>query len=87
MSSDLLNRLTIGAVRAVIDPYLKKAKEEGVPAFLAATNAHARDVYVHLGFKVVEEVTIGKGVIDKEGSIVEGGEGVILYAMVYDPEW
>ena len=50
--------------------------------WLEATNAHARDVYAHLGFGVVEEVRIGEGVVNAQGWIDSNGEGVLLYAMV-----
>ena len=71
-----------GVVRALVEPYLQLAQEEGIPVFLEASNAHARDVYTHFGFQTVEEVVVGVGHIDEEGSIVAGGRGVTLYAMM-----
>ncbi|EXJ86487.1 hypothetical protein A1O3_03438 [Capronia epimyces CBS 606.96] len=70
-----------GAIRHLIEPFLKKAQEQGIPAFLEATNARARDVYAHLGFKVLEEVRIGEGIVNAEGWVQPGGEGVALWAM------
>lgn len=45
-----------GAVRAVIEPFVAKAKEEKVPLWLVAGNERARDVYGYLGFRVVEVI-------------------------------
>ena len=75
-----------GAVRAIMDTYLNKAKEEGLPVWLESTNIHARDVYLHLGFKVVEEVWLAVGKADKFGNRIEGGEGIIIYAMIVEPD-
>lgn len=72
-------------IRALFEPYLQRAQEAGLPAWLEATNEHARDVYAHFGFKVVGEVIIGQGTIDSNGSVVEGGEGVIIYGMIKEP--
>ena len=78
-------QLALGAVRALFDPYLQQAREAGLPAWLEATNVHARDVYAHFGFKVVEEITIGGGSVDKNGNRVPGGEGVVIYGMIVEP--
>lgn len=50
------DRKTKGAVRAVIEPYVAKAKEEKQPIWLVAGNARARDVYAYFGFRVVETI-------------------------------
>ncbi|KAK5228328.1 hypothetical protein LTR47_000346 [Exophiala xenobiotica] len=73
-----------GAVRALVSPFLDRARAEKVPVWLEATNEHARDVYAHLGFTVVEEFRIGKGVVNSEGWVQENGEGegVLIYAMI-----
>lgn len=42
-----------GAVRAVIEPFVARAKREGVPLWLVAGNIRARDVYAYFGFRVV----------------------------------
>jgi hypothetical protein len=78
LSSDSLT----GAVRALVSPFLDRARAEKVPVWLEATNEHAKDVYAHLGFMVVEEFRIGKGVVNSEGWVQENGEGVLIYAMI-----
>jgi len=42
-----------GAVRAVIEPFVKRAREEKAPVWLVAGNERARDVYAYFGFRVV----------------------------------
>ncbi|KIX95940.1 uncharacterized protein Z520_08195 [Fonsecaea multimorphosa CBS 102226] len=71
-----------GAVRNLVDPFLKKAREQNVPVWLEATNQHAREVYTHLGFKTVEYVRIGEGIVNAEGWAQPDGEGVLTYGMV-----
>ncbi|EXJ80278.1 hypothetical protein A1O1_08420 [Capronia coronata CBS 617.96] len=71
-----------GAIRNLVEPFLRKAKDQNLPVWLEATNEHARDVYIHLGFRVVEEVRIGVGVVNAEGWAEPGGEGVLNWGMV-----
>ncbi|EFX04908.1 hypothetical protein CMQ_5170 [Grosmannia clavigera kw1407] len=70
-----------GAIRTLIEPYVRKALEEGFPVYLEATSTHARDIYIYFGFRVLEEVRIGEGIINAEGWVEQGGEGVLLWAM------
>ncbi|KIW48789.1 uncharacterized protein PV06_01354 [Exophiala oligosperma] len=75
-----------GSINAVMTPFLNRAKDENVPAWLEATTPQAAKIYEHFGFRVVEKITIGKGKIDPEGwpSLDGQGEGVTAWAMVYD---
>ena len=73
-----------GAISAIIEPYLEKARVEHVPAWLEATTPHAVAIYEHFGFHVVEEVTSGAGHRDENGWPQEGGPGVIAWCMIYD---
>lgn len=77
--------LLVGVIRALFEPYLLQSLQAGLPAWVEATNAHARDVYAHFGFKVVEEVIIGEGSIDANGNFVSGGKGVVTYGMLAEP--
>ena len=64
-----------GAVRAIIEPLVERARQERVPVWLEAGNERARDVYEWVGgFRVVGEVWSAKG--------REEGEGVVTYLMV-----
>ena len=75
----------LGAIRALFEPYLQKAQEAGLPVWLESTNEHARDVYTHFGFKVMQEVLIGQGTLDGNGNRVEGGKGIVIYGMLKEP--
>jgi len=66
----------------LILPFIQKAKQDGVPLWLEATSEHSKNVYEALGFQVVEELKIGKGRCDKKGNLVDGGEGVSMWAMI-----
>ncbi|KIX93832.1 uncharacterized protein Z520_10457 [Fonsecaea multimorphosa CBS 102226] len=65
-----------GAVRAVIEPYIKRAKEEKLPLWLVAGNTRARDIYAYFGFRVVK--LIWSYPRDRK----EGDEGVPTWCMV-----
>lgn len=74
-----------GAIRAVIDPYLRRARENGLPVWLEATSEHAVNVYTHFGFRLVEMIRISEGTANSAGDLVENGEGFLIYAMMYEP--
>lgn len=75
-----------GAISAVVKPWLARAEQEGVPVWLEATYPHARDIYLHFGFRTVETIYIGKGSRSAEGWPAIGDEaiGVEAYMMIYD---
>lgn len=74
-----------GAVRAVIEPFVARAKTERVPLWLVAGNPRARDVYAYFGFRVVHVIwSYPRASEQKKG---EGGsdgkeEGVPTWCMV-----
>ncbi|CAK7902483.1 hypothetical protein CAAN1_18S02410 [[Candida] anglica] len=43
-----------GAVSATVKPILELAREQGLPVVLEAVADHAREVYEHFGFKILE---------------------------------
>lgn len=73
------NRKDKGAVRAVIEPYVARARREGIPLWLVAANERARDVYAYFGFRVVkvlksfcnQRTRSGDGLGDEDEQIVE----------------
>jgi hypothetical protein len=75
---------TKGAVRAVIEPYLRKAVEDGVPILIEACSPRARDVYSYFGFVIVEEFWIGETKYGSDGYEEEGGPGVPSWFMVFN---
>ena len=67
-----------GAVRAVIEPFVERARMEGLPIWLVAGNARARDVYAYFGFKVMK--VLRSGPLERtreEGSLEEQHETAI----------
>lgn len=70
------NRKDKGAVRMVIEPFVKRAKEEKMPLVLVAGNTRARDVYAYFGFRV-EQVLWSYPQDSREGD-----EGVPTWFMV-----
>lgn len=75
-----------GVVRAVIDTYLRKAREANVPVVLGATNTSARDMYLHYGFKLVEKFIVGRGNTSPNGSPQERGARIPVFFMIYHPD-
>lgn len=65
-----------GAVRAVIEPFVRKWVDEiGMSAvWLEAGSPRARDVYGYLGFRGVDEIVVGED---------EKGSGIKTWCMVY----
>lgn len=53
-------RTSKGAVRAIIEPFVKRSKEERVPIWCVAGNERARDVYAYFGFEVVKVIYSGE---------------------------
>ncbi len=72
-----------GAVTAVIQPFLDRARAEGVPAWLEAVDERSVRLYEHFGFHLVEKVTMGKGKVNAFGWPEDGGEGVSGWCMIY----
>ncbi|KAL1968079.1 hypothetical protein VTN77DRAFT_2209 [Rasamsonia byssochlamydoides] len=71
-----------GAVRALIDPYLQRARAQGLPVWLEAVTEHSRQVYKHLGFREVAQVRIAVSKANARGEFQEGGEGLLIYGMI-----
>ena len=53
-------RASKGAVRAIIESFVARSKEERVPIWCVAGNERARDVYAYFGFQVVKVVYSGE---------------------------
>ncbi|OKL60156.1 hypothetical protein UA08_04904 [Talaromyces atroroseus] len=71
-----------GVIRALFEPYFTRAQEQGVPLWLEAISEHSKQVYEHLGFKTVATMRMGVGKASADGELQEGGEGVLVYAMI-----
>lgn len=73
-----------GAISALVKPFLDQARQEGVPAWLEATDAYAVSIYEHYGFRLVKKVIIGAGKRNPQGWPEEGGAGVPGHPMIFD---
>lgn len=72
------------ALKATIGPILEKATREGVPAWAEASMPEKRDEYERLGFRVADEVVVGKGRVSEKGWPAQGGAGVRCWGLIYD---
>lgn len=65
-----------GAVRAVIEPYVKRwINEDKMPAvWLEAGGPRARDVYQWLGFRVVDDIPLGHD---------DQGQPIVVWCMIH----
>ena len=64
------------------------ATEANLPIWLEATTVKSRDIYLKLGFEVVQEIVMGKGRVGSDGLVTKGEKaiGVPLWGMVWRPE-
>lgn len=75
-----------GLGTVLMEEVKRVCKNDGnASCWLEATSTGSRDLYKRLGWKVTEEVTIGKGKAGADGLQKEGGEGVKYWAMLYRP--
>lgn len=73
-----------GAVSAVVEMFLERARREGACCWLEATSESAVRVYEHFGFRVCEVVRIGEGRVDERGWPEEGGKGERAWGMIFE---
>ncbi|KAI9373494.1 hypothetical protein BJX61DRAFT_533073 [Aspergillus egyptiacus] len=74
-----------GLARALIECYQNTAWGLERPIWLEATTAHSRDIYLSMGFEIVEAITLGEGIVAENGTREHGGPGVTMWAMVWWP--
>src|SRR5271155_3675415 len=75
-----------GLASAIIREYQARAAKEGVPLWLEATTAYSMRLYEGLGFRIVDEMVMGKGKVGSDGLECKGGEGVAIWGMVWDAQ-
>ncbi|KAK5081695.1 hypothetical protein LTR05_007828 [Lithohypha guttulata] len=73
------------AAKEAVVVYLDKAKSADVPIFLEASSLESKNEFLSWGFKAVEEVAVGQGKVDSRGWPTQGGEGVKVWGMIYNP--
>ncbi|KAK5939637.1 hypothetical protein PMZ80_008016 [Knufia obscura] len=83
--TDASKQETAQAVKEAMDVYLEKAKASDVPIFLEASSQESKDEFEARGFEAVEQVAVGQGRVDARGWPTEGGDGVKVWGMIYNP--
>ncbi len=73
-----------GYCSALVREYQARAERERVPLWLEATTAYSMRLYERLGFRIVDEVVLGKGKVGPDGSECKGGEGVKIWGMIWE---
>jgi hypothetical protein len=72
------------ASKAILGPILEKATREDVPVWAEASLPSKKEEYENLGFRVAEEVFVGKGRVSEEGWPTQNGAGVKCWGLIYD---
>lgn len=80
------NRQRQGLGGILLEHMKDHARGHGRPLWLEASNPNAKGLYAKHGFRVVEEITLGTGLVGPNGLAKEGGEGVKTWGMVWRPE-
>ena len=78
-----------GLASALVTHYQGLATAADLPIWLEATTAKSRDIYLKVGFEVVQEIVLGKGRVGSDGLVVTAGDeavGVGVWGMVWRPE-
>ena len=63
----------------------ERAAKDGVPLWLEATTFKSTQLYLKLGFNVVDTIVLGKGCFSPDGQKQVGGDGVPVRGMVWWP--
>ena len=74
-----------GLASKVIRERQKVAAAEKLPIWVEASKKNARDVYARCGFEVIGEMKLGAGTHDAAGFKEEGGPGVTIWSMIWEP--
>lgn len=68
-----------GLASGVIGQWQARARAEGLPIWLEATTEKSRRVYERCGFRLLDEIVMGRGTHGEHGERCKGGEGVRLW--------
>ena len=69
----------------IVKHWQARATAEGIPIWTEATTARSHQLYLRLGFQDVQELRIGEGKADEDGSKKSAGEGVPLWTLIWHP--
>ncbi|KAF4952456.1 hypothetical protein FGADI_6690 [Fusarium gaditjirri] len=80
------NKRRKGLMQYLLKRCQETARREGLPIWAECSTIAARDLVASQGFKLTEEIIVGKGKADVNGNLVAGGEGLKLWGMLWRPE-
>ena len=75
-----------GLCGTIMKQWQGEASKEGKAIVLEATTENSRRLYERLGWKVVDEIVLGKGKVGSDGLRKEGGDGVKIWGMIWRPD-
>jgi hypothetical protein len=75
-----------GLCSQIMKEYQRIAAQEQLPIWLEATTEKSMLLYKKLGWRLVDELVIGKGKANADGVRCKGGEGVKIWTMLWQPE-
>ncbi|KAI1810137.1 hypothetical protein GGS20DRAFT_568822 [Poronia punctata] len=70
---------------ALLEALKDKVRPTGRPLWLESSSEGSRRLYARHGFEEVEEITLGRGVVDADGLVKDGGEGIKTWGMIWRP--
>lgn len=71
--------------RDVLSRVINLATSQHLGLYLEATSMHSRLMFESLGFRVVQEINVGAGIVDEQGIPDRSGLGVTLWIAVLLP--
>ncbi|PVH88973.1 hypothetical protein DL98DRAFT_508815 [Cadophora sp. DSE1049] len=75
-----------GLCSKLIRKFQDIAQKDGLPIWIEGTTDNSARVYAKCGFELIERITVGQGVVDADGKVKKGGEGVVTRAMIWWPK-
>ncbi|KAL2074208.1 hypothetical protein VTL71DRAFT_7986 [Oculimacula yallundae] len=74
-----------GLCSKLIKEFQAIAQKDGLPIWIEGTTDNSAKVYAKCGFELVERIKVGEGVVDADGKLKKGGEGVVTRGMIWWP--
>ena len=75
-----------GLCSALVRHYQATAAKAQLPIWLECSTERNKRLYQKLGFKVMEEITVGAGKAASDGTAEEGGPGCKMWGLLWRPE-
>jgi hypothetical protein len=75
-----------GLCSTVMRRYQEIASRDSLPIWLEATTEHSMKLYEKLGWEVADEIVLGKGKANPDGTLSMKGPGVKIWGMIWRPK-